>query len=135
MVRTSWRCLAIIALSLSALSCKDGGNIPVQSLSIPIGAFQYTGYDEAGNIIETGWLKLVVSDPNNVVGTWQLHTRGSGELRGAIENGRVVVDLNPRFVDNNFILDGTIQNGIYSGSWSQIGFGGVMGSGRFEARQ
>jgi len=103
------------------------------SSPVPIGALTFTSYDEAGRIDETGWLLLNVSDPEHVMGIWQLSARGSGELRGSIENGRIVVDLHPGYADNNYILDGVIQRGGYSGSWTQIGFAGIMASGRFEA--
>lgn len=125
--------LAILLSSILWWSCRDSGSSPMPSPLAPNGAFSFTSYNEGGSIDETGWLLLDVTDPGHVMGTWQLSKRGSGELRGSVENGRVVVDLHPGYADNNYILDGVIQRGDYSGSWTQIGFVGIIESGRFEA--
>ncbi len=128
------RTLLAILLSVTlGWSCKDSETTAVPSLPVPTGAFVYTSYDSTERIDETGWLLLNVSDPEHVTGTWLLSTRGTGDLRGSIENGKVVVDLYPGYSDNNYILDGMVQRGGYSGSWTQIGFAGIMASGRFEA--
>jgi hypothetical protein len=128
--------LSVILFSaILGWSCKDSGTNPIPPAPVPAGAFAYTSFNEAGRVDETGWLLLNANDPDHVVGTWQLSMRGSGELRGRIENGRIIVDFHPDYIDDNYVLDGVIQRGKYTGSWTQIGIAGIMASGRFEARQ
>jgi hypothetical protein len=76
-----------------------------------------------------------VKDPSIVSGVWQFATEGSGELRGSISNGRIAVDLHPGMVDNNFLLNGSLEGRAIRGDWAKIGFAGIMGSGTFVANQ
>jgi hypothetical protein len=115
--------------------CRDSRIDPPQSSSVPAGAFQYTGYDETGRVIETGWLTIVVRDSNTVSGRWQLVAEGNGELRGSISNGRIAVDLHPEMADNNFLLNGSVERKTFRGNWEKIGVVGVMASGTFIAYQ
>jgi hypothetical protein len=116
------------------VGCRESRNNLVQP-SVPAGAFQFTGYDRTGNIVDTGWLLINIENPNSVSGTWQLSTQESGELRGSVSNGRVVIDLHPDMVDNNFILSGSLEGKTYSGEWEKIGIAGVIASGTFVAQQ
>jgi len=118
-----------------ASGCRDSQSDPVQSSSVPAGAFHYTGYDATGQIIETGWLTIVVRDSSIVSGRWQFAAEGSGELRGSISNGRIAVDLHPEMADNNFLLNGSMEGETFRGNWEKIGITGVMASGTFVAYQ
>ena len=126
---------ALLFSMFLAFGCRDSRSDPFQSSSVPTGAFQYTGYDGTGQIIETGWLTIVVKDSNIVSGRWQLATEGNGELRGSISNGRIAVDLHPEMADNNFLLNGSVEGKTFRGNWTKIGIAGVMASGTFVAYQ
>jgi hypothetical protein len=102
---------ALLFSMVLAFGCRDSRSDPFQSSSVPTGAFQYTGYDGTGQIIETGWLTIVVKDSNTVSGRWQLVAEGNGELRGSISNGRIAVDLHTEMADNNFLLNGSVETG------------------------
>jgi hypothetical protein len=127
--------VALLSCTFLVFGCREARIDPFQSSSVPAGAFQYTGYDGRGLIIETGWLTIVVRDSNIVSGMWRLATEGSGELRGSISNGRVAVDLHPEMADNNFLLNGSVESKTFRGNWAKIGITGVMASGTFIAYQ
>jgi hypothetical protein len=126
---------ALLFGTFVAIGCRDSPSDPVQSSSVPAGAFQYTGYDGTGRITETGWLTIVVRDSSIVSGMWRFAAEGSGELRGSISNGRIAVDLHPEMADNNFLLNGTVESKTFRGNWEKIGITGVMASGTFLAYQ
>lgn len=127
--------VALLFCTFIAIGCRDLRSDPFQSPSVPVGAFQYTGYNGTGQLIETGWLTIVVKDSNTVSGRWQLAAEGNGELRGSISNGRIAVDLHPEMADNNFLLNGSVANKTFRGNWEKIGIAGVMASGTFVAYQ
>jgi hypothetical protein len=69
------------------------------------------------------------TDSATISGKWHFRSIGSptnigpqtgdGNLVGGVENGRVWIELNPQFKDNNLQLTGTLQGGRYSGQWMQ----------------
>ena len=126
----------LIASIISALfaGCREQRNEVLQP-SVPTGAYQFTAYDRTGNIVDAGWLLIRIDNPDSVSGTWQLSPQESGELRGSVSNGRLVIDLHPDMVDNNFILSGSLEGKTYSGQWEKIGIAGVIASGTFVAQQ
>jgi hypothetical protein len=127
----------LIAVTLLLMNC----NQPTES--IPMGAFQYTSYDSSGTPLVTGWFTMNFSDSVTISGEWHFKPIGSpknigpqtgdGNLIGGIENGRVWVELNPQFKDNNLQLSGTLQGDRYSGRWMWISYIGITNAGSFEA--
>jgi len=119
----------ILLCSLSSICCKDGG-VAVQGDLL--GTYTYNGYDEGGTLIIRG--TLVFSREDSIVaGTWSFNDGRSGNLEGRTDNGSIYIDLNPGFVDNNLLLNGTFAGTMISGQWEQIGFPGVMAQGTFTA--
>jgi hypothetical protein len=58
---------------------------------------------------------------------------GDGTLVGGFHNGKLWVELNPQFRDNNLQLTGTLVGNRYSGEWAWISFVGITSTGTFEA--
>jgi len=123
---------AAIVTSLAFIiinGCTDYGT----AHGMPWGTYQYTGYDERGNVIDNGWLSLIINDSNEITGEWRLEKTGSGNLVGSIIEGRVVLNFHPDYVDHNLLLNGIVEGRTYRGEWSWIGFPGIIDQGPFEA--
>jgi hypothetical protein len=109
--------------------------------------YKYTGYDSSWNKIITGYLWIESIDSVQVKGRWDFDLVGNGENvgpqigKGKIEGtmnmlGTMSLNLNPDMIDNNIILNGSLQLPYrFDGSWSYIGFPGEINWGRFEATQ
>lgn len=91
----------------------------------------------------TGTLIISQIDSAQIQGSWQLAAinnaqktgpqNGSDSLSGVFKKGAVSINLNPNFVDNNVVLQGTISSDGFNGKWEWIGFAGVLNSGGFNA--
>lgn len=125
------------------LFCSCGEDSPTNSSST---TYKYTSYTENGNIIITGYLWIESVDSTTIMGRWDFKLVGSeenlgpqigkGNFEGQKDSrGSMQINLNPGFIDNNVILDGSLLNLDYNGTWSYIGFPGVINSGSFEAKQ
>ena len=107
--------------------------------------YLYKGFDTNGNLVVEGVLYLSVGTSNRVQGDWKLHEVkpnslkqlgpqiGSGKLVGEIKQGKINLDLNPGWFDNNVILDGQITTTNIFGTWGYYGFAGRMVGGKFDA--
>ena len=106
--------------------------------------YKYTGYDSTGNKIISGYLWIDSFDSSIVIGRWNLKIVqneenigpqiGKGSFEGMkVSHGSMRINLNPEWVDNNVLLDGSLLNSEYNGTWSYIGFPGEINWGRFEA--
>ena len=140
-MKEAWKRSGLVFVILAAIlwpGCNDTGTEPT-----PAGAYGYTSYDSKGVAVVEGWLTMILSDTGAVSGEWHFRAigapqnigpqTGDGSLIGAVDKERVWVDLNPRFRDNNLLLDGKIDGNRYSGSWAWISFIGVTNQGTFEA--
>jgi len=108
--------------------------------------YKYTGYDSTGNKIISGYLWIDSVDSTVVKGRWDFKRVsneenlgpqiGRGNFEGIMMLGRMSFNLNPEMIDNNVILDGsTLLPRRFDGTWSYIGYPGVINLGRFEATQ
>ena len=122
------------------LSCKS----PTEPFTKLIeGTYNYFAYDSNDQLIVTGTLIISQIDSTQIQGSWQLVAvnnaqktgpqNGSGSLSGVLKKGAVSINLNPNFVDNNVVLQGTMSSAGFNGKWEWIGFAGVLNSGSFNA--
>lgn len=106
--------------------------------------YKYTGYDSSWTKIITGYLWIDSIDSVHVKGRWNFKLilneenlgpqNGSGNFEGHKDSrGSMRINLNPEWIDNNVLLDGSLLNSEYNGTWSYIGFPGEINWGRFEA--
>jgi hypothetical protein len=121
--------------------------------AFPAVRYGYTAWNEAGEVAATGCLTLTVTpDPGadpptfRVEGTRCINVRcesdagsahhGSFPVGGVIDqDGRLSLDLNSGWADNNIYLSATVEGtapGAYiSGTWSESHFTGPIAEGRF----
>lgn len=134
--------LFLSAFSLFLFS-SCGDDSPTSSSSA---TYKYTGFDSTGNKIISGYLWVESTDTSSVRGRWNFKLVryeenlgpqiGSGNFDGHKDTrGSMQLNLNPGYIDNNVILDGSLLNSHYGGSWSYIGFPGIINRGTFEAEQ
>lgn len=124
-------CIPAFALIIFVLasSCEDVGISDDNSAAT---AYSYTAFDARGNTIARGTLWLDF-DSAAVSGKWRFDDGRSGELEGWLSHDTLALNLNPRFVDNNLFLNGTVAGTAYRGRWAQVGVPGVMAEGTFSA--
>jgi hypothetical protein len=136
--------IAIVAAALFLCRCEDQGSGTGVG-PVPSGAYRYTSYDTNGVPVVRGWITLVYQDSPLITGEWRLDKIGdpqgigpqigSGRLVGSFQNGKLVIELNPQFRDNNLQLVGEFNNGEYKGEWFWISFIGITNRGTFRALQ
>jgi hypothetical protein len=110
------------------------------------GTFQYSATNAAGKTLLVGKIALVFANDSVITGTWQLAPApgvdakdipgsqvGSGTLRGRRVDGKLVLDLNPGYADNNVTLEASSATSGYSGTWSWSSFAGPQAGGKFKA--
>lgn len=134
------RLIALAALSMILLTaCQTSKTVtPLRP------TYQYTAYDAKGSLVLTGTLHIDQVG-NKVTGDWALEPAdqvkpadigpqvGTGILSGSTQDNVTVINLHPQTIDNHVILRGSLRNGIFSGAWQYIGFGGVVSEGSFSA--
>jgi hypothetical protein len=119
----------LLPVLLLVCACRDQGTSFQGSV---LGKFNYTAYDTLGTELYRGSIVLFQLD-SEITGTWKFEDGRSGELEGTIRDGDISLNLNPGYVDNNLLLQGSLSGSKFSGWWQQIGFPGIMGQGRFIA--
>jgi hypothetical protein len=112
--------------------------------STPPGALRYQAYDTAGTLLISGWLTLTIRDSAHIDGEWHFEKvndahnsgpqSGNGHLVGAFQEDVLSIDLNPGYIDNNVLLSGHLTQTAYDGTWTWIGFPGILNRGRFHAK-
>jgi hypothetical protein len=128
----------VIFATLLGPGCSQTSTEPM-----PSGFYDYTSYDKNGVAIVGGWFTMTWEDTVRVSGEWHFKAigtpenigpqTGDGKLAGGKDGGRVWIELNPQFRDNNLELVGKIDGNRYSGAWQWISFIGVTNQGTFEA--
>lgn len=140
------RCLKLLAGGLLVtaflVGCHDRGN-PIVNGRAPAGSYRYEGYDSKGNSIVVGVISISFVDSVAVKGEWALEKNGpsdnigpqigAGLLTGMVDGRDVSINLNPGWVDNNVVLQGTFENDRLRGRWSWITFAGRTSEGTFDA--
>jgi hypothetical protein len=132
--------VAIVAMSCNNTSVIAPTNSVASDLEIAIGVsaenvYAYVGYDSTGRVRDRGWLSIIVRDPARVTGEWQFNNGRRQPLIGTLRGNVLSCNLNPTMVDNNLLLNGTLDRTSYRGEWSYVGFPGVMARGRFIAQR
>lgn len=104
--------------------------------------YVYAGYNSSGTQIAKGVLLL---SKDRTYGHWELEAAGdqqdggvwpgSGPLAGTPGDTSLTVELYPDVCDASYRLTGKIEDGIYSGTWAQYGFAGLMNQGTFTSKQ
>lgn len=125
------------------------GNSPEKPF--PVGDYQYTSYDEQGDKVSEGKLSITSAEvrkmnSENVTqlkGNWELKKvgtqervgfqEGKSDLVGSIDNGEIIINLNPNISDANVYLKGKIEGKRFHGTWSFNGIAGPVTKGTFEA--
>ncbi len=133
---------ACVLLALT-LCTPWGGCSGTPTQPVPRGAFAYTSYDTAGTALVTGWFTMNVSDAGTISGEWHFRTignpehagpqTGDGVLLGGFSEGKIWLELNPQYRDNNLQLCGTLDGDRYVGEWIWVSFAGVTNHGTFAA--
>jgi len=119
----------LLVLPMLIVACQDQGTSFDGDM---LGKFTYTAYDTLDTELYHGSLILFQSD-SKISGAWQFEDGRSGQLEGIVRNAELNINLHPGVVDNNLLLQGTLSDGTFSGSWQQIGFPGIMDRGSFTA--
>ena len=110
---------------------------------LPEGAFAYTSYNSSGKLIAIGWLSFDSHDSSYIEGEWKINKVGNpwsigpqireDILIGSFIEGKLHIELNPNFVDNNLGLIVGLEGNIYSGKWFYSNFIGLTDQRRFVA--
>jgi hypothetical protein len=138
-------CSSIVLWSLVASDVAGVAGCDTLTGPGPAGSYTYTSYDTTGVAVVTGWFIMNISDSSTVSGEWHFSPLGTpqgigpqtggGKLVGAFRDGKLWIELNPEFRDNNLELAGTLQGNRYAGTWTWLSFIGVTNHGTFEAMQ
>lgn len=121
--------ILFLPLLMLIVACQDQGTSFEGDM---LGKFAYTAYDTLGAELYHGTLLLFQND-SKIAGAWEFEDGRSGKLEGTVQSADLSLNLNPGFVDNNLLLQGTISAGTFSGSWQRVGFPGIMDRGSFTA--
>lgn len=110
------------------------------------GTFSYSASNAEGKTLVVGKIVLTFTSDSTVSGTWELAAApgvdpgtikgsqlGTGELRGSRVDGKLLLNLNPGYADNNVTLEAAPASGGYSGTWSWSSFAGPQAGGKFKA--
>jgi hypothetical protein len=107
------------------------------------GVYRYAAYNEHGALAVSGWLGIEFDDAERLHGEWHFGIvgdasrmgpqTGDGILVGTVQEGRISINLNPQYVDNNVFLFGVTEGSAFKGNWTWISFVGLTSQGAFEA--
>ncbi len=136
--------LAVATALLAAAGCRDLGEGPGTTRQpVPAGTYSYTAFDSSNAVVVRGWFTLAYTDSVSVVGEWHFQAVGNprnigpqvgaDSLAGRLHGGTLSVNLQPHYMDNNVLLDGTLLGTGYAGTWSWISFIGLTSQGTFSA--
>jgi len=109
---------------------------------LPVDIFTYQAFDTSGTQIVNGWFELDMDDSSQIKGSWHLQQTanvenigpqiGDGNLSGNISANSININLNPDFIDNNIILQGTVSDYLIEGDWMWITIAGITYEGKFK---
>jgi hypothetical protein len=135
--------LILVILFSSFYFCENDNSI--NGSKIPKGAYAYTGFDSTGVKIVRGWIKIVFDDSIHISGEWELDKIGdpqnigpqvgSGILLGSYDKRKIVIELNPDYVDNNVSLIGEWDENKIEGEWMYGSLHGIVNHGTFKAEK
>jgi len=128
---------------------------PEKSLVALQGIYQYEGYNADGRLLLVGWLSVGprhdTNDQTALAGTWGLGyvgdatcadpqrllgaQTGKGELTAVILGEKFLINLTPKYFNYSVILDGSLQNGAFNGTWRWQIHGVIQTNGTFSAQR
>ncbi len=134
--------LLTVLLAAALLGCN--ASVPVNVPIRPTNKYIYTGYDSSGNVITTGYLIINIQDSSHVTGQWKIDTIGhpqsyigpqvgNGSLSGGFNQGKLLLGINPQYVDAGVELIGTFTGNTYTGRWQFNSIRGIANSGMFRS--
>jgi hypothetical protein len=138
-------CLVIPAITLAA--CRTGA-VATAPGSDPNGVYAYRATSGNDAVVE-GTMSIELHADSSVTGSWTLQRVagsdpgivvgpqiGTGTLAGRVVAGRIVVDLNPGWADNNVFLalSGTARD-LLMGTWDHATIIGSVAGGPVELRR
>lgn len=137
--------LATVNIILLLVPSCDEIVIKLNSDQPPAGIYIYIGMDSLKTNIIQGTISLNYEDSITIEGNWNFNSIGNpqqigpqiggGKLDGGYENGTTWIRLNPNMIDNNVELRGTYKNDVFTGTWTYIGFQGVINQGYYTAKK
>jgi len=112
------------------------------------GVYGYTAADAGGAVLVNGNLVVTAGSPPAFTGSWNTYWGttadttalvgpqiGQGTFTANVQDGRVVIAMNPQNVDNNVELNGCYTNDGIRGTWHFITIAGERASGAFTLHQ
>ena len=121
-----FRQLVIISCFLFISSCDKEEN-KVDNFN---DKYEYTAYVAKSLVIcANGILDMSIDSDSTIAGTWNINSGagfsekevgpqvGTGELEGQIEKGKILLNLNPDWADNNIFLQGQYAEDQFGGNW------------------
>ncbi|MBT4453661.1 MAG: hypothetical protein HOC49_06415 [Candidatus Marinimicrobia bacterium] len=129
----------VLLISLALFACEDENDD---------NQYEYTAYyGKSLRICVQGEMEINIEKDSTITGTWKTELVegfsgndvgpqiGTGELIGGINDGKLYLQMNPGFIDNNIDLTGGGIVDEYSGTWVWISFAGITSSGSFELKK
>lgn len=111
-------------------------------------SYAHVACNDRDVVVLVGRLNVTIDPDGSVLGAWEVEWArgadpatpvgpqiGRGALAGYRHAGRVAVDLNPGWADNNVLLDGAWGVDVGTGRWTWVGFPGPLAGARFVARR
>lgn len=132
----------LVLLVLVTVFCERKLNAP-DSTTTPDGAYSYTAFNTDNAAVVSGWFTIETTDSTAVQGEWHFQALGDtqhlgpqigdGVLTGTLDDDVLSVNLNPDWVDNNVVLNGTRLGNRIDGTWMWTTFAGPWTGGTFNA--
>ena len=131
-MKSFWLILSLIF----AFSCEDKENSN--------GTYEYTAYFAKSLVIcANGSMEMTIATDSTITGSWDISAAdgfsekeigpqiGTGKLEGSIKAGKIFINLNPEWADNNILLNADYSKDQFGGSWVWSTFRGPSASGGF----
>jgi hypothetical protein len=126
----------LILCLLFAFSCDDKENSN--------GTYKYTAYfGKSLAVCASGFIEMTIAIDSTITGSWEISAAnefsekeigpqiGTGKLEGSIKAGKIFINLNPGWADNNIFLNADYSKDQFKGSWLWSTFIGPSASGSF----
>ena len=126
----------LILCLLFACSCEDKENSN--------GTYKYTAYFGKSLVVcASGFIEMTIAIDSTITGSWEISAAnkysekeigpqiGTGKLEGSIKSGKIFINLNPGWADNNIFLNADYSKDQFKGSWLCSTFIGPSASGSF----
>ena len=128
--------LCVILSLIFSFSCEDKENSNV--------TYKYTAFFAKSLVIcASGFMEMIIDTDSTITGSWDISAAdgfsekeigpqiGTGKLVGSIKAGKIFINLNPGWADNNIYLNADYFIDQFEGSWLWSTFIGPSASGSF----